>query len=1202
MKKQYLLFLMCLIASLSRSQSNSLNFDGVNDYVAGVSSPLFELTTGTVELWVKPKMKATSQTMICYRSSNGALTRYLWNLTGNLSGVGFWNGSTYQTIPFQFTPDQWYHLAFVDDNVNTKLYVNATYIGAFPSQFGSASGSSVKLHFGVDIPLSEYFFGEIDEARIWSIPFCQAQVTQHMTCGIANDAPGLIANYKFNVGVPSGSNASQTVLPDNTSNQLNGTLINFALNGNSSNWVASSINYPACGPAALCGNFTDIQIVKDCWPYNYPSTLSYLETWSPTLTVDGISPSGNTTIPPTSISWLITDTTYATISATGKLKAKAAGTTFLIATAGAFVDTVTLTITAPVLPPVIGVIDPYLAQPNSNNYQVEMPVVIIRYLPTADGVNLDVSHAPDFWSLGNITLAAMQTNLDNFDKRIKFSVEDGTKFRDYGQNTVNPYLGFSVVQYITVYEPTPRGKIAYTDGNGYPVYEIDYHAIFNRFNIQDYVENDGVKEVWVWAYGHDSTVPSYDPAIHHPCDFRTFWESNMSSPTTGDVSNSNQDVTDLPVYDHTYLVYNQNIRRTQAEAVHNRGHQVERMFTYAETGNTGGLGTSPIFWQSFVGHTPAGVPITGRCGWTHMPPNTTNHYDYTNPAVVLSDIKDWKYDNSGVKLPTSQDTWANINYVWPGSQTFGQKTESQFYIFWMQSFPGFNNNIPYPGNNVMTNWWKIYSDWDFAILNDMGLYEAICVLPTINGTTVTQPTCTVPTGTISISASGSGTLLYSINNGASWQTSNTFSGLAPATYPIQVKMQGNATCITTGTPVTVNPAPVPPTVNAPTVTQPTCTTPSGTIVVNANGNGTLEYSINNGSSWQASATFLNLNSGNYNIRVRLQASPTCWTAYSGNPVVINPVPSPPTVTAPTVTQPTCATPSGTILVNASGGGTLEYSINNGSNYQTSATFSDLAPGSYIVKVRLLLNPTCTTTYSGNPVVINAIPNPPTVTTPAVIQPTCATPSGTILVNASGGGTLEYSINNGSSYQASANFSGLVPGSYNVKVRLQSNPTCTTAYSGNPVIIEAVPSAPVVGTLTLTQPTCDVPMGAIEINANGGGTLEYSINDGISYQVSPVFTGLVPGNYNIKVRLVANPTCETAYSGNPVAIIAVPDILAVNLIPIPNGPYEAKIELTSNGTVDANGNVVFRAGTSVELQPNFEVIPGGVFEIIMQGCN
>ncbi len=79
----------------------------------------------------------------------------------------------------------------------------------------------------------------------------------------------------------------------------------------------------------------------------------------------------------------------------------------------------------------------------------------------------------------------------------------------------------------------------------------------------------------------------------------------------------------------------------------------------------------------------------------------------------------------------------------------------------------------------------------------------------------------------------------------------------------------------------------------------------------------------------------------------------------------------PTITAPTLTQPTCVTPTGTIVVNATGSGALEYSINNGSTWQSTNTFGGQAPGSYHIKVRLQANPSCETTYGSNPVVLSS---------------------------------------------------------------------------------------------------------------------------------------------------------------------------------------------------------------------------------------
>jgi regulation of enolase protein 1 (concanavalin A-like superfamily) len=79
----------------------------------------------------------------------------------------------------------------------------------------------------------------------------------------------------------------------------------------------------------------------------------------------------------------------------------------------------------------------------------------------------------------------------------------------------------------------------------------------------------------------------------------------------------------------------------------------------------------------------------------------------------------------------------------------------------------------------------------------------------------------------------------------------------------------------------------------------------------------------------------------------------------------------PTISAPTVTQPTCAIPTGTIVVNATGIGLLEYSVNNGMSWSTNASFTGVAPGSYNLRVRFESKPACEVAYGSNPVVLNS---------------------------------------------------------------------------------------------------------------------------------------------------------------------------------------------------------------------------------------
>ncbi|MCP1381124.1 choice-of-anchor D domain-containing protein, partial [Runella salmonicolor] len=310
-----------------------------------------------------------------------------------------------------------------------------------------------------------------------------------------------------------------------------------------------------------------------------------------------------------------------------------------------------------------------------------------------------------------------------------------------------------------------------------------------------------------------------------------------------------------------------------------------------------------------------------------------------------------------------------------------------------------------------------------------------------------QPDCTTPTGTIVVTAPTGGNIQYSV--GGTYQSSGTFSGLAPSTYSVTAKNTASG-CISEALSLVVNTVPGAPTLTDVTLTQPTCGVPTGTAVVNATGSGTLEYS-KDGMDWQLSNTFSMLSPANYTFSVRLQSNPTCVTTSTSQ--TINTVPGAPTLTGVTLTQPTCALPTGTAVVNATGSGTLEYS-KDGMNWQLSNTFSMLSPANYTFSVRLQSNPTCVATSTSQ--TINTVPGAPTLTGVTLTQPTCALPTGTAVVNATGSGTLEYS-KDGMNWQLSNTFSMLSPANYTFSVRLQSNPTCVATSTSQ--TINTVPGAP-----------------------------------------------------------------------------------------------------------------------------------------------
>ncbi len=348
----------------------------------------------------------------------------------------------------------------------------------------------------------------------------------------------------------------------------------------------------------------------------------------------------------------------------------------------------------------------------------EVPVMLIAYLPSADAARIDVRKSPDFWWLNPMPLDSIEARCLDFTLRRKMMAEEGSRFRGYKNPLAVASLGYRVVEQVFVYEQGPASAKRSNPADPLSPRHYDFRKIFDQTGATTLIPSQGIKEVWFCESGFDKGFPSYDPAIHNSQDFRTGWESNMSSPRTGDVSNSDQDPNDLPLFNHTYIVYGIAFRRSQAEAMHNVGHQLERMMSWAnwrQDGNTN------LFWRQFVGQDNAGQFVTGRAGWTHMPPNTIGNYDYHNTTLVPSDIEDWRPDNTGVKTTVNNATWSTLRFPWPGVQEFGQREESQFYLYWMQSYPGRGNQIQHP-SGWMTNWWEFVGDWDGAAQRGLGLY------------------------------------------------------------------------------------------------------------------------------------------------------------------------------------------------------------------------------------------------------------------------------------------------------------------------------------------------------------------------------------------------------------------------------------------------------------------------------------------------
>ena len=174
---------------------------------------------------------------------------------------------------------------------------------------------------------------------------------------------------------------------------------------------------------------------------------------------------------------------------------------------------------------------------------------------------------------------------------------------------------------------------------------------------------------------------------------------------------------------------------------------------------------------------------------------------------------------------------------------------------------------------------------------------------------------------------------------------------------------------------------------------------------------------------------------------------------------------------------------------------------------TPTTFAPAATSTFTANLTL-----CNGTVLTDDLVINVSP-PITIDSVPMVQPICGQSNGSISVFASGGNPpYQYSNNGGVSFQASNTFANIPAGLYDIVVR---DPIGCSAAMQVDLITD---NLPIIDNAILTDPTCLNNDGSITI-ANSGGIapIEFSIDNGFTFQSSNVFNTLSGGTYDIVMQ-------------------------------------------------------------------------------------
>ena len=164
------------------------------------------------------------------------------------------------------------------------------------------------------------------------------------------------------------------------------------------------------------------------------------------------------------------------------------------------------------------------------------------------------------------------------------------------------------------------------------------------------------------------------------------------------------------------------------------------------------------------------------------------------------------------------------------------------------------------------------------------------VIPQIG--TITQPTCALATGSLSLSGLPAGNWIINPGSIAGTGSSYTVTGLNTGVYNFTVT-NANGCISQASANVTINAQPAPPAVATTTLVQPTCAVATGTITVTAPLGATLQYSLDGG-TYQAGVTFNTVAAGPHTITTSSTTDLTCTSVAN---VTINAQPPSP-VTSP----------------------------------------------------------------------------------------------------------------------------------------------------------------------------------------------------------------------------------------------------------------------------------------------------------------
>ena len=242
-----------LISGFGLSQHNALHFDGSNDYVRidTFASVMNGLDSFTIEFW----MNAANENQTAFRTTFMSINTQTGTdekLSLQLGGLSFqsgllvvrsdisvdWEGSTY------IADNECHHIAFTYQNDTAVIYIDSVYEDSIPLDLSSLTDFD-RVSLGQEwdgTTSSQHYNGMIDEFRVWNRALSLGEIKESINLKMKGNEPGLLLNFRMDQGVGGANNAGITSLKDFSKYDFPNQMINFQMNGITSNFIDTICN------------------------------------------------------------------------------------------------------------------------------------------------------------------------------------------------------------------------------------------------------------------------------------------------------------------------------------------------------------------------------------------------------------------------------------------------------------------------------------------------------------------------------------------------------------------------------------------------------------------------------------------------------------------------------------------------------------------------------------------------------------------------------------------------------------------------------------------------------------------------------------------------------------------------------------------------------------------------------------------------